>query len=310
MVRNLIMAHDTLDAESRSFMITKGTGPQSEQIHMHCNEIDNPACSSDMRYSTLVWVGYEDRMTEPLSTQIIQHRHTTAANSAHIPSCFLLHRAESLLRTVGPAYLSIDREGVTAHQSLVVASIIEDSTKCQVKYQTTDGLQRQFMSGSLRSDTSMILMLAWRRYDAYFATSVQKIYASVNKYEPRALRVFPSKGEFEHAHGKIGDIVALDEVAQRAPPDWSFRPITCDCTSTCRLGKVGVLKRTHSCGSEHVIVNPTASEVSRYLRCTADQRRTSKRKAAASRRKNGLPICFHSLLVEIMPITSRSFSLS
>jgi len=94
------------------------------------------------------------------------------------------------------------------------------------------------------------------------------------------LRVFPSKTELEHAHRKPDDIRALDQIAQCALTSWSFRPITCDCTSTCRIGKADVLKRTYSCGSEHVILHPTSSDITRHLRCLTDQRRTSRRKAA------------------------------
>lgn len=262
--------------------MAEGTDASQEQSRRTGGEFNSTRSSPDARYSTLFWVGCEDKMTAPLSTQIIQRRHTTAVNTAHVPSCFLLHQAAELLGVLGPAFLSTDREHVTAHQSIVTASILEDSAKCQVRYQTASWLQRKLANGPSTLDSQTILMLAWRRYDSNCATAVQDIYARVKRYEPSVLRVFPSKGELDHAHGKIGDIWAVDQVAQRAQSGWSFRPITCDCTSTCRLGKVGVLKRTHSCGGEHVIVRPTASEVSRHLRCIADQRRTSKRKAAQS----------------------------
>lgn len=292
-VHNLIRAHNALDAESRSSTIVESRGFRSGQTDMDCNEIGTVGLSSDSRYSTLVWVGCEDKMTEQLSTQIIQHRHTTAANSTHVPSCFLLHRAENLLRRLGSTFLSIDREHVTAHQSLVVASILEDMAKFQVEYQTADQIKRQLIGRPSRSDSQTILMLAWRRHDVDLAAVIRDIYASVKRYEPCVLRVFPSEEELEHAHGKIGDILALDEVAQRAPVGWSFRPVTCDCTSACRLREAGVLKRTHSCGSEHVIVRPTASDVSRHLKCTAHQRRRSERKAAQSRER-----WFHQEFVE------------
>ena len=136
-------------------------------------------------------------------------------------------------------------------------------------------------------------MLAWRRHDLGHTVLLQDIYARVELYGPEIARVFPCRSEYQHAHGKIGDIWALHLVAQHAPLDWLFRPITCDCTSTCRLGKAGVLKRTHSCGSEHVILHPTPSDYSRNLRCLADQRRTSKRKAAQTTQR-----WFHQEFIE------------
>lgn len=279
-VRNLTRTANALDVESHPSTMITDTSPGEERNHSSGGGVDSVGLSSDVRYSTLCWVGCEDKMTEPLSTQVIQHRHTTAVNSPHVPSCFLPHRAADLLHTLGPAFLTIDREHVTAHQSLVVASILEDRAECQVRYQTASWLQRQLVDKTSLLDPQTMLMLAWRRYDSSSDATVREIYLRVKRYEPGVVRIFPSKEELEHAHGKIGDIWVLDKVAQRAPSAWSFRPTTCDCTSECRLEKVGVLKRTHSCGSEHVIVHPTASDVSRLLRCTAGQRRTSKRKVA------------------------------
>lgn len=238
--------------------------------------------SSAARSRNIFWIFVEDEMTESLSTQVVKHRCVAAANSAHIPSCFLPLRAAELLRVLGPAFVSMDREHVTAHQSVVTASILEDDTRCQVNYQTASWLQRQLAHDSSTLDPKTIFMLAWRRHDLGHAVLLQDIYARVELYGPEIARAFPRRSELQHANGKIGDIWALDLVAQHAPLDWSFRPITCDCTSECRLGKVGVLERTHSCGSEHVILRPTPSDLSKNLRCLAGQRRTSKRKAAQS----------------------------
>ena len=292
-VRNIVMTVRALNVESHPSTKIKDTSSGGERGHTSGSGTASVGQSSNIRYSTLFWIGCEDKMTEQLSTQVMQHRHTTAVNSAHVPSCFMLDRAADLLHLSGPAFLSIGGEHVTAHQSLAVASILEDSARCQVRYQTARWLQRHLMNRSSPLDPQTMLMLAWRRYDSNAAAAVQEIYSHVKRYESRVLRVFPSKEELEHAHGKIGDIWALDEVAQGATSGWSFRPTTCDCTSACRLEKVGVLKRTHSCGSEHVIVRPTASDVSRHLRCTAGQRRMSKRRIA-----QGAERWFHQEFVE------------
>lgn len=93
------------------------------------------------------------------------------------------------------------------------------------------------------------------------------------------LRTFPSWDELTHALEKIGDIRALDDVADCAPKGWRFRPITCDSNSGCSIRANSVLKRTYSCGGEHVIVHPTPSELENHLRCQSDPRRSSKRQA-------------------------------
>ncbi|KAL1582198.1 hypothetical protein WHR41_09193 [Cladosporium halotolerans] len=91
---------------------------------------------------------------------------------------------------------------------------------------------------------------------------------------------FLHQKELEHVLTKIDDIRALDEIARFAPPGWSFRPVTCNGTSVCLLKEAGVLKRTHSCGSEHIIMRPTVVDVAKHLKCEANQRRTSKRRVA------------------------------
>ena len=80
--------------------------------------------SSAARFRNIFWIFVEDEMTESLSTQVVKHRCVAAANSAHIPSCFLPLRAAELLRVLGPAFVSMDREHVTAHQSVVTASVL------------------------------------------------------------------------------------------------------------------------------------------------------------------------------------------
>lgn len=281
LLRNLTTTPDALHLKSNSPKMLEGADFSQEQNLVAKRETNNAVFSSVARYSTVLWIGLEDNMSECLSTQIIQHRYVTAANSAHVPSCFLPYRAAELLRVSGPAFMDVDREHVTAHQSIVTASILEDDTRCQVNYQTASSLQRQLTHDPSTLDPNTMIMPAWRRYDSNHRV-IQKIYSLVEAYEAGVLRVFPSASEYEHAHGKTGDIWALDLIAQSAPSDWSFRPTTCDCTSACRLGKAGVLKRTHSCGSEHVIVRPTSSDISRHLGCFVNQRRASKRRAAQS----------------------------
>ena len=111
---------------------------------------------------------------------------------------------------------------------------------------------------------------------------MQDICAYMANKRPGDLRMFPSAEELEYSQQKIGDIRALDRIAKCAPGQWSFRPVTCDSTSDCHLHANSVLKRTHSCGSEHVIVHPTAADLSTHLQCLSRKRRVSKRQACQS----------------------------
>jgi hypothetical protein len=110
---------------------------------------------------------------------------------------------------------------------------------------------------------------------------MREIFKRFGGLESRDVRIFPSTHELDHAQEKLGDIRALDQI-DYAPNGWSFRPVTCDNTSECRLGVSGVLKRTHSCGSDHVILHPTASDVSKHLQCLSRRRRMSNRRTCQS----------------------------
>jgi len=94
---------------------------------------------------------------------------------------------------------------------------------------------------------------------------MRDIFKRFGGLKSRDVRVFPSAHELDHAQEKLGDIRAMDQIADCAPNEWSSRRVTCDNTSECRLGVSGVLKRTHNCGSDHVILHLTASGVSKCL---------------------------------------------
>jgi hypothetical protein len=279
-VRSLLLASSTLGPKAHPSTRLGDAVPGHPRPCAIGTDLGVVGLRSTARYSTMFWIGCEDKMVNPVSTQTLQHSHTAALNSAHVPSCFLLDQATELLSTVGPKFIRVGSGQVTAHQSIVTASILNDIIKDQVRYQTASWLRRQLMKDPLTLGQSTMLMLAWRKYDTKYSTVMLDIYARVEEYDSDLLRVFPSKTELEHAHGKLDDIWALDQIARCGPSSWSFRPLTCDCTGICRLGVAGVLKRTYSCGSEHVILHPTSSDITRHLRCLTDQRRTSRRKVA------------------------------
>jgi hypothetical protein len=137
-----------------------------------------------------------------------------------------------------------------------------------------------------------LLLLAWRRHDSEDCT-MGDIFKRFGAFKSRDVRIFPSTHELDHAQEKLGDIRALDQIADCAPDGWSFRPVTCDNTSECLLGVSGVLKRTHSCGSDHVILHPTASDVSKHLQCLSRRRRMSERRTCQS-----IGLWFHQEFVE------------
>ncbi|KAI7722753.1 hypothetical protein KC353_g225 [Hortaea werneckii] len=281
-VRRLLVTGDALNLESHppTKARVKGVSRTPHYKPLPNNIISDAVSSSAHKYYSVYWIGCDDKLDEPISTQTLHHRHTAAANSRLIPNCFLPDEAQHLMHRAGPAFLFMDREHVHAHQSLVTASVLAASFPCKVHFQNDIWMRKQLSRVPALIEPASILMLAWRQYDEKTAINVQSIYERTKQYEPSLLRVFPSAAELEHVLGKVDDIRALDEIAKSTHPGWSFRPITCDSATTCRLSEVGVLKRSHSCGSEHVILKPKAIDIARHLRCQSSARRISSRRAA------------------------------
>jgi hypothetical protein len=270
--------------------LERGSHPSVEPISVPTSKICGESPDFDInavppglafRYGSVFWIGCGEDSAKPIPTQMLQHRLTSAAYSAFVPSCFLPEKAMQLQPIVGPAFLSSNRDLVTAHQSIVTVSFLADSTNANVMFQTSKWLHRQIQDDHSQLEPGTIFLLAWRRHDPESCT-MQDIFKAFEGLKSRGVRIFPSIHELDHAQEKLGDIRALDQIADYAPDVWSFRPVTCDNVSECRLGVSGVLKRTHSCGSDHVIVYPTASDVSKHLQCLSGQRRMSKRRACQS----------------------------
>jgi len=190
-------------------------------------------------------------------------------------------KAASPRRSMSRLVASSNHELVTAHQSIVTASFLADSTKGDLAFQTSKWLHRQIQDDQSRLKPGTLLLLAWHRHDPEDCT-MRDIFKRFGGLKSRDVRIFLSTYELDHAQEKLGDIRALDQIADYAPDGWSFRPVTCDNMSECLLGVNGVLKRTHSCGSDHVILRPTASDVSRHLQCLSRRRRMSNRRTCQS----------------------------
>lgn len=294
-VRRLLVTEDALNPESHPPTKTRVKGVSKSELCKHSpnHVIADTISSSTHKYSSVYWIACEDNLAEPIPTQTLHHRHIAAAVSELIPSCFLPDEAQHLMLVVGSAFLRTDREYVHAHQSLVTASILAASAQGKVYFQTGIWARKQLSRVPALIERRSILVLAWRQYDEKTAINVQSIYERVKQHEPSSLRVFPSATELEHVLGKTDDIRALGEIAESAHPSWSFRPITCDSATQCRLSEVGVLKRSHSCGSEHVILHPKAIDVAKHLRCQSSGRRISSRRAAQTTER-----WFHQEFVE------------
>jgi hypothetical protein len=212
-VHSLLKASRILDPELHLPMRLGDAVPSRQRTRAVSVGVAIVGLRSTARYSTVLWIGCEDKMVSPVSTQTLRHSHTAALNSAHVPSCFSLDRVAELISTVGPNFIRTDGEQVTAHQSIVTAAILDDNNKRQVQYRTASWLQRQLVKDPLALGQRAVLLLAWRKYNPEHLTILLDIYDRVKGYETSMLCVFPSKTELEHAYGKLDDIRALDQIA-------------------------------------------------------------------------------------------------
>jgi hypothetical protein len=116
-----------------------------------------------------------------------------------------------------------------------------------------------------------------------------------------AVSIFPSEEEHRWEDQKIGDIIALDEIARSQAAlgndKFAYRPRTCFGARPCRLADMNdnvsvVLKRSHSAASEHVKV--TRASDRKQLGCY--------KKDVSELRERSLPdtehIWFHQEYVE------------
>jgi hypothetical protein len=263
-IQKLLTASRALRLGSHSSV--KSTSILTSKSRGKLTELDINAIPSGLAfcYSSVFWMGCGKDSAKSIPTQMIQYRLTSAAICAFLSSCFLPGKATQLQRIAGPTFLSSNDEHVTVHQSIVTASFLADIIESNVEFQTSKWLQRWIQDNRSWLESGTLLLLAWRRHDPGSCT-MQDIFKRFESYESRDVRIFPSTHVLDHAQEKIGDIRALDQIVDCAPNGWSSRPVTCDNMSECRLGVSGVLKRTHSCGSDHVILHPTASNVSKLL---------------------------------------------
>jgi hypothetical protein len=278
---DLLMASRALKLRTNSFANVITTPTTKHYSISTLSEVKAFPLSLTTRCSSVIWIGCERSSAESIPTQMLRHRHASAVNSALVPSCFLRGKAEQLQSVVGSSFLRTGHEHVDAHQSIIIASFLADSRGVNLEVGTSTWLLQQLQNEHLLLRSSTLLLLAWHRYDPKDRT-VENICAYMRKQRPGTLRMFPSAEELEYAQQKVGDIQALDQIAKCGPGRWSFRPLTCDSTSGCQLTVNSVLKRTHSCGSEHVIVHPTAADLSKHLQCLSRQRRVSRRQACQS----------------------------
>ncbi|KAL9074092.1 MAG: hypothetical protein Q9161_002502 [Pseudevernia consocians] len=110
-----------------------------------------------------------------------------------------------------------------------------------------------------------VIFLHWTIEPGPSTADISAIYATITTLQssrPEQLfRAFPSQSEITCETSKLPDIRTLDAIASTSPPKYAYRPLTCFThgerkhnPANCPLHKHSqiIMKRTHSCGGEHV----------------------------------------------------------
>lgn len=175
--------------------------------------------------------------------------------------------------------VSMDGEGSYIHQGLVtlLATKAKVQTSFSVDTHTWDWLTQQLESNLLLSSCTdenekplrSVLFLHWTT-DEPTNPTLDSVYSAVRLLKhihPASFRVYPNEEEAQQEMNKLGDIRALDDIAQSSRPEFSYRPRTCFGHGPCQLRdhEQTVHKRTQSGCAAHVHI--CKREERRQLTC-------------------------------------------
>jgi len=121
-------------------------------------------------------------------------------------------------------------------------------------------LQDNILSSSCRDERGeplhSLLFLHWTTDEPMKPTldSVYRAARLLKNIHPSTFRIYPSESEASQERGKLGDIRALNHVAQSSREQYSYRPKTCFGHGPCELSgqQETVHKRSHSGCGVHV----------------------------------------------------------
>ncbi|EOA85888.1 uncharacterized protein SETTUDRAFT_151673 [Exserohilum turcica Et28A] len=222
-------------------------------------------------WEKLIWVSFPD--TKPLNetaTLAIQVFFEDRESLGHDP--WLRQASSMVLRNT---VVSMDGEGSYIHQGLVtlLATKAKVQTSFSVDTHTWDWLTQQLESNLLLSSCTdenekplrSVLFLHWTT-DEPTNPTLDSVYSAVRLLKhihPASFRVYPNEEEAQQEMNKLGDIRALDDIAQSSRPEFSYRPRTCFGHGPCQLRdhEQTVHKRTQSGCAAHVhICKPSVAD--------------------------------------------------
>ena len=182
-------------------------------------------------------------------------------------------------------------EGPTIHQSVVTMLLARSTGSISVEFRNWTWFKKQLDSHSLLSSlldmtktctsrSTTILFMSSTLTQWPGGVSPSEIYEKLTRIADvhGNLRLYPNRSELNRAHHKVGDIRALDMIADDSEHVFSFRPRTCFGTGPCTLAHLDqsermVLKRAYSCGAADVVITDPSDRNS--LLCTLSDQEPS-----------------------------------
>lgn len=208
----------------------------------------------------------------------------------------LVSHAKKLRHDLGPQFIRVERgdEQLLVHQS-VATMLLAQAPSLAVEFltwsQATEGLRTGELQRKVLEKDGRVIIIPASTVIEVPGLSLQSFYETLWPVQGRAtngtVSIFPSETERRWGRGKLGDIGALDAIAQEQAGlgnfNRAYRPLTCFGVGVCKLAERGddtptVLKRSHSAASEHVKF--TTANDRNLLRCyRRDPKELGKRQA-------------------------------
>jgi hypothetical protein len=170
---------------------------------------------------------------------------------------------EALKTRLGSRFISQEEDRLTVHQALLTACFLGGTGRSSAEFQPWDWVVDQVKQNRLfehisNIDAKKIIILDLRTDCSWHKLSESAFYHHIRLVSALNgnITLLPSETETKWAELKIGDIRALDDIAN-APGRYSYRPKTCFGERECILSdsrQETVSKRSHSCGAGDVHV--------------------------------------------------------
>jgi hypothetical protein len=214
-------------------------------------------------WDKLVWVSFPDASplseTASLAIQSFPEDRESLGHDPWLTPAYSMTLRNTVIR---------EDEGYYVHQGLVTLLALKAMNTISVVAHTWDWLAQQLrenlLSSSCKAEDGQplrsILFLHWTSEEPTKPTldEVFMIMRVIKHMHGASFRTYPNESEAWQQRAKLGDIRALDDIAndELCPPKFSYRPTTCYGPGPCKLRdcQKTVHKRTHSSSAVHVEV--------------------------------------------------------